>query len=58
MWAAEEGAEFLVNKPFSEHLIHGKNIYGNEETYGLTKAERVLLSMFYNNYSYQLAELI
>lgn len=44
-------AEFLVDKPFSKHLKHGESIYGKEETYGLTKAERMLLSMFYNNYS-------
>lgn len=48
---ADDRADFLVDKPFSEHLVHGESIYGNEETYGLTKAERMLLSMFYNNYS-------
>lgn len=54
----DDRAEFLVDKPFSEHLKHGESIYGDEEVYGLTKAERMLLSMFYNNYSYPLAELI
>lgn len=48
---ADDRADFLVDKPFSEHLIHGENVYGKEETYGLTTAERMLLSMFYNNYS-------
>lgn len=47
----DDRAEFLVDKPFSKHLKHGESIYGKEETYGLTKAERMLLSMFYNNYS-------
>lgn len=47
----DDRAEFLVDKPFSEHLKHGESIYGDEEVYGLTKAERMLLSMFYNNYS-------
>lgn len=44
----DDRAEFLVDRPFSMNLKHGESIYGNEETYGLTTAERIMLSMFYN----------
>lgn len=47
----DDRAEFLVNKPFSKNLKHGETIYGNEEVCGLTKAERIMLSMFYSTYS-------
>ncbi len=46
----DDRAEFLIKKPFKETFSHVK-IIKNEEVYGLTLAERVLLWMYYSKYS-------
>ena len=47
----DDRAEFLMHKPFADTLTHVKAIIKNEEVYGLTLAERVLLCMYYGQYS-------
>lgn len=47
----DDRVEFLMQKPFADALTYIKTIVKNEEVYGLTLAERVLLSMYYGRYS-------
>lgn len=47
----DDRAEFLMRKPFADTLTHVKTIIKNEEVYGLTLVERVLLCMYYGQYS-------
>lgn len=49
----DDRANFLMDKPFAQNSSSIKEPIGNEEKYGLTKAERVLLRMYYSNYSEQ-----
>lgn len=47
----DDRAEFLMHKPFADTLTHVKSIIKNKEVYGLTLTERVLLCMYYGQYS-------
>ena len=42
---------FLIGRPFAKYCHHTNKIIENEEIYGLTLAERVLLKMFYCEHS-------
>lgn len=48
---SDDRLSFLMDKPFSEHS--NLKAIGNEELYGLTDAERVVLLLFYGKYSAQ-----
>jgi len=47
----DDRAYFLIGKPFAKYYHHTNKIIENEEVYGLTLAERVLLKMFYCEHS-------
>lgn len=47
----EDSANFLINLPIAKSYSHCTQILGDEEKYGLTEAERVLLCMYYAQHS-------
>lgn len=44
-------ASFLIHRPFEENFSRHFKLIGNEDKYGLTDAERILLNMYYAQYS-------
>lgn len=44
-------ASFLIHRPFEENFNHHFKLIGNEDKYGLTDAERILLNMYYAQHS-------
>lgn len=44
-------ASFLIHRPFEENFSRHFKLIGNEDKYGLTDAERILLNMYYAQHS-------
>lgn len=44
-------ASFLIHRPFEENFNRHFKLIGNEDKYGLTDAERILLNMYYAQHS-------
>lgn len=44
-------ASFLIHRPFEENFNRHFKLIGNEDKYGLTDAERILLNMYYDQHS-------
>lgn len=47
----DDAASFLISKPIATCYDSCSKIIGNEEKFGLTKAEQVLLNMYYAQHS-------